>query len=181
MKKITWPLLWLLSLIFIAWLAWIGRDYYETYFSNRNKTKKAEIQKNSPIQMDSFLQKPYEETENAIEVPANLQNLEKQDLQIGTGNEATLGSKVSIHYVARLPSGKVFDSSVRRSQEFKFKIGAVEVLPGLELGVVNMKAGGTRRIFIPPHLGYGQRGAGGNLVPSNSILIYDVKLLSVEN
>lgn len=96
----------------------------------------------------------------------------------GTGEEATLGSKITVHYTGRLESGQVFDSSVTRGEPFSFVLGAGMVIPGWEQGFEGMKVGGKRTIVVPPELGYGSRERGP--IPANSTLIFEVELLKVE-
>ena len=74
------------------------------------------------------------------------------------------GKRVVVHYVGvAWSSGKEFDASWDRGSAFDFRLGAREVIEGWEKGVKGMREGGRRQITIPPHLGYGARGAGGVL------------------
>lgn len=103
------------------------------------------------------------------------------EIKAGTGNEVKAKSKVSIYYVGKLTSGIVFDQSRAEKEgeqpkSFDFTIGANQVIPGMEQGLVGMKAGGTRRIIIPPAVGYGDKGYGP--VPANAVMIFDVQLLT---
>lgn len=102
------------------------------------------------------------------------------DMVEGTGAAPTSGKNVTVHYTGMLEDGTKFDSSVDRGQPFVFRIGAGEVIPGWDEGVISMKVGGKRRLVIPPHLGYGTAGAGG-VIPPNATLIFEVELLDVES
>jgi FKBP-type peptidyl-prolyl cis-trans isomerase len=101
-----------------------------------------------------------------------------EDLRVGNGAEATAGQTVSVHYTGTLTDGKKFDSSHDRGQPFKFKLGAGQVIKGWDQGVAGMKIGGVRKLTIPPHLGYGARGAGGVIGP-NATLLFEVELLAL--
>lgn len=106
------------------------------------------------------------------------QELKIEDLQVGTGAEAKPGQVVSVHYTGTLTDGKKFDSSKDRKKPFQFPLGAGKVIQGWDQGVAGMKVGGIRRLTIPPHLGYGDRGAAG-VIPGGATLIFEVELLGV--
>jgi FKBP-type peptidyl-prolyl cis-trans isomerase len=97
----------------------------------------------------------------------------------GTGPVPKTGQTVVAHYTGMLPDGKKFDSSVDRGTPFKFKLGARQVIKGWDEGFSTMKVGEERRLIIPPDLGYGARGYP-PVIPPNSTLIFDVKLLGIE-
>ena len=101
-----------------------------------------------------------------------------EDIRVGNGAEATAGQTVSVHYTGTLTDGKKFDSSHDRGQPFKFKLGGGQVIKGWDQGVAGMKIGGLRKLTIPPHLGYGARGAGGVIGP-NATLVFEVELFAV--
>ena len=114
------------------------------------------------------------------------EELQKIDIKEGTGAEAQSGKVVVVHYTGWLydaaaleHKGKKFDSSLDRKVPFGFFLGEGKVIKGWDQGVVGMKVGGTRRLVIPPALGYGERGAGG-VIPPNATLIFDVQLLEVK-
>ena len=98
--------------------------------------------------------------------------------QEGFGDSAEIGMSVSVHYTGKLEDGTEFDSSIPRGQPFTFILGAGQVIKGWDLGVEGMKIGEKRSLVIPPHLGYGIRGAGAT-IPPNATLIFDIELLEV--
>ena len=101
-----------------------------------------------------------------------------EELAAGDGAEARSGSKVTVHYVGTLTDGKKFDSSRDRGKGFSFVLGAGQVIKGWDQGVAGMKVGGRRKLTIPPHLAYGDRGFPGAIPPS-ATLIFEVELLGV--
>ena len=105
--------------------------------------------------------------------------LEVTDLTEGDGAEATAGSTVSVHYVGVAHStGEQFDASYDRGSPLQFRLGIGQVIAGWDTGVQGMKVGGRRKLIIPPHLAYGDRGAGGVIQPGES-LIFVVDLIDV--
>lgn len=101
------------------------------------------------------------------------------DIVAGNGPSPTPGKQVKVHYTGWLENGTKFDSSVDRSEPFVFPIGAGQVIPGWDEGVMTMKVGGKRKLIVPPQLGYGAAGAGG-VIPPNATLIFEVELLDVQ-
>ena len=101
------------------------------------------------------------------------------DLSVGDGDEATAGTKVTVHYVGvSFLTGEQFDASWDRGQPFEFKLGKGQVIPGWDQGVAGMKVGGRRRLTIPSAMAYGARGAGGVIKPHEP-LVFVVDLLAV--
>ena len=101
------------------------------------------------------------------------------DLTVGDGPQAVAGKTCTMQYVGHSWSSKQqFDASWDRGQPFTFQLGAGMVIGGWDRGVAGMKVGGRRRLTIPPHLGYGARGAGGAIGP-NETLVFIVDLLGV--
>jgi peptidylprolyl isomerase len=106
-------------------------------------------------------------------------DLEVVDLAEGDGPEAAAGQTVRVHYVGVAHStGEEFDASYNRGTPLEFRLGVGQVISGWDQGVQGMKVGGRRRLTIPPHLAYGDRGAGGVIGPGET-LIFVVDLVSV--
>ena len=124
----------------------------------------------------------------APELPPATVGVEKMqvtDLVVGNGAEAVAGKSVTVHYSGWLydpaqpeSKGKPFDSSRDAGRPFTFSLGAGQVIAGWDQGVQGMKVGGQRRLVIPHHLAYGERGAGG-VIPPRASLVFDVELLDV--
>jgi FKBP-type peptidyl-prolyl cis-trans isomerase len=100
------------------------------------------------------------------------------DLVDGAGAQPKTGDSVTVHYTGWLKSGEKFDSSRDRGQPFVFPIGRGRVIKGWDEGVAGMRIGGKRKLVIPAHLGYGDRGAGG-VIPPGATLIFEVELLAI--
>jgi FKBP-type peptidyl-prolyl cis-trans isomerase FkpA len=119
------------------------------------------------------------ETSTMHTTPSGLQY---EDTVTGGGAAARAGQSVTVHYTGWLfengVAGRKFDSSKDRGQPFRFDLGAGTVIRGWDEGVQGMQVGGTRRLVIPPQLGYGARGAGG-VIPPNATLLFEVELLAV--
>ncbi|SFO19670.1 FKBP-type peptidyl-prolyl cis-trans isomerase FkpA [Nitrosospira briensis] len=116
---------------------------------------------------------------------SSVTELIKNDTKVGTGEEATVGKAVEVHYTGWLydasapdKKGAKFDSSRDRGAPFSFLLGAGRVIKGWDRGVAGMKVGGQRTLIIPPDMGYGAHGAG-NVIPPNATLIFDVELLGL--
>ena len=108
------------------------------------------------------------------------------DTKVGTGAEATPGMQVTVQYTgwlyddgARDKHGSKFDSSRDHGEPFTFALGAGKVIKGWDQGVTGMRVGGKRTLLIPSSLGYGARGAGGD-IPPNASLVFDVELVAVK-
>ena len=120
-------------------------------------------------------------TAPTVTVPPGLppQTLESADLIEGTGKAAAPGDSVTVQYVlATYSSGKVIQSSWT-SQPFTFTLGAGQVIPGWDKGVVGMKVGGRRELIIPPSLGYGASSPGAGIAPDDT-LVFVIDLLGVK-
>jgi FKBP-type peptidyl-prolyl cis-trans isomerase FkpA len=125
----------------------------------------------------------YTRETNVMPSTTTASGLQIEELAIGSGNSATAGQKVSVHYTGWLTQngnkGTKFDSSHDRGEPFIFPLGKGHVIKGWDEGVAGMKVGGKRKLTIPPALGYGARGAGG-VIPPNATLVFEVELLDVK-
>lgn len=110
----------------------------------------------------------------ATKSPTGLQFI---DQVTGSGPQPQPGQTVTVHYTGMLENGQVFDSSVQRGQPAEFSVD--QVIPGFREGIMGMKVGGKRKLYIPTALGYGAQGAGG-AVPPNANLIFEVELIAVK-
>ncbi len=105
--------------------------------------------------------------------------LQTTDLVEGDGAEATAGSTIRAHYVGVAhSSGEEFDASYNRGEPLSFRLGVGQVITGWDQGIQGMKVGGRRQLVIPPHLAYGDRGAGSAIGPGET-LIFVVDLVEV--
>lgn len=139
-----------------------------------------------PMHLASILGAPdaaagWPPTKPVVEVPAGPPpaDLVIEDLVVGTGDEATSGKQVTVEYVGVAHStGEQFDASWDRGQDFRFFLGAGRVIKGWDQGVAGMRVGGRRKLVIPPHLAYGDRGAGGAIKPGET-LVFVIDLVRV--
>jgi len=99
-------------------------------------------------------------------------------IQEGTGEQASAGKKVSVHYKGELLDGTVFDSSYKRQEPIDFVLGQGQVIAGWDEGVSLLKVGDKARFLIPSDLAYGSKGAGG-VIPSDADLLFDVELVAI--
>lgn len=129
----------------------------------------------------SFGQREFDRTKPEIDFPGEEapSELVVEDIIEGTGSEAVAGKTVSAHYVGVAHStGEEFDASWNRGAPLDFVVGVGQVIQGWDQGLLGMKVGGRRKITIPPHLAYGERGAGSVIKPGET-LIFVVDLMAV--
>jgi peptidylprolyl isomerase len=100
-----------------------------------------------------------------------------QDLAVGTGDTVEAGMTALVRYSGWLPDGTQFDSNVDLDP-VSVRIGAGEVIPGFDEGLVGMRAGGKRKLILPPRLGYGEEGI--ETIPPNAVLVFDVEIVAIQ-
>ena len=103
-----------------------------------------------------------------------------EDVKVGSGKEAKLGSKIKVHYKGTLKNGKVFDSSYDRHEPIEFELAEGQLIKGWTEGIPGMKVGGKRKLSIPYALAYGERGTPDGSIPPKSDLNFEVELLDVK-
>ena len=95
-----------------------------------------------------------------------------EDIWEGDGVEATAGATVNTHYLGVAHStGEEFDASWNRGAPLAFRLGVGQVIPGWDRGIAGMKVGGRRKLTIPPHLAYGNQGAGNAITPGETLIV----------
>ena len=105
--------------------------------------------------------------------------LKVETLKAGDGvNFPKQGQKVNVHYVGTLLNGKKFDSSRDRGKPFSFQLGVGQVIKAWDQGVAQLSIGQVAKLTCPPELAYGNKAVGGDLIPANSTLIFEVELIS---
>lgn len=101
------------------------------------------------------------------------------DVKVGTGPPVKVGDVAAVHYVGTLADGTVFDASKGRGQPFEFGVGTGMAIRGWDVGLVGMRAGGVRRLTIPPAEGYGETGSG-SVIPPNATLEFEIELIGIK-
>ncbi|GAB3254698.1 FKBP-type peptidyl-prolyl cis-trans isomerase [Chitinimonas naiadis] len=104
--------------------------------------------------------------------------LQIEDIQVGEGKAVVKGALITTQYNGYLEDGTKFDSSYDKGKPFQCVIGSGRVIKGWDIGLMGMKVGGKRKLFVPAHLGYGERQIGAQIKP-NSNLIFEIELLEV--
>lgn len=129
----------------------------------------------------SFGQRSYDRSRPEVDFPGETlpEELVIEELIPGSGPEVAAGDAVACHYVGvSWSTGEEFDASWNRGTPLEFTAGIGQVIQGWDQGLIGMKEGGRRRLEIPPHLAYGETGAGGAIGP-NETLIFIVDLVTV--
>ena len=121
-------------------------------------------------------------TKPEVEIPDGPppEELVVEDIVTGDGEEARAGDTVSVNYVGvDYETGEQFDASWDRGEEFPFRLGGGEVIPGWDQGVEGMKVGGRRQLVIPPDLAYGAQGQPPEIAP-NATLVFVIDLVAIQ-
>lgn len=108
----------------------------------------------------------------------NANELVITEVETGTGKETVKGALLIVQYEGFLEDGTKFDSSHDRGKPFQFVFGTGRVIKGWDQGLIGMKEGGKRKLFVPALLAYGERQVG-DIIKPNSNLLFNVELLEV--
>ena len=100
-----------------------------------------------------------------------------ESLRAGSGESPKATDKVRVHYRGTFPDGREFDSSYKSGEPAEFALN--RVIRCWTEGVQMMKPGGKAKLICPPAMAYGERGAGGGVIPPNATLHFEIELLSV--
>ena len=119
----------------------------------------------------------YKKENDGVKLLTTKSGLRYLVLKEGRGKPPAAGTRISAHYTGTLASGKKFDSSRDRNEPIKFPVGKGFVISGWDEALSQMKKGERRILIIPHKLGYGERGAGGGLIPPFATLVFDVELV----
>ena len=151
------------------------RDYQTRMMEARQKKMEEQAQANLK-EGQAFL----EENADKDGVEVTDSGLQYQVLESGDegAQSPTLEDTVEVHYKGMLRDGTVFDSSIERDKPAVF--GLKHIIPGWQEALPMMKVGDKWKLFLPPELGYGEQGAGGDIGP-NEVLIFEVELLDVKD
>ncbi|MFR0690540.1 FKBP-type peptidyl-prolyl cis-trans isomerase [Enterobacterales bacterium AE_CKDN230030158-1A_HGKHYDSX7] len=104
--------------------------------------------------------------------------LQIEDIVVGDGKAVVKGALITTQYKGTLEDGTVFDSSWDKGRPFQCVIGTGRVIKGWDIGLMGMKVGGKRKLFVPAELGYGERQVGAHIKP-HSNLLFEIELLEV--
>jgi peptidylprolyl isomerase len=138
---------------------------------NAGAADKTKVQRDADI---AFINTKYP---NAVQTPSGIKYVGQKK---GSGNKPALGKTVQVNYKGSFLSGQVFDSSDMHGGPIEFQAGVGAVIKGWDEMLLDMQIGEKRLVIIPPELAYGERGAGGGVIPPNSFLVFEMELVGVK-
>ena len=144
--------------------------YIRTVINARAEAKNAQVKEESA----KFL----EENKGKDGVMTTETGLQYKVITEGTGASPMPNDNVTLHYHGTLIDGTVFDSSVDKGKPITMP--ANRFIPGFTEGLLMMKEGGKRVLYIPSNIGYGDRPAPGSKIPPGSALVFEIELISVQ-
>ncbi len=118
------------------------------------------------------------EKNNQPEVITTPSGLKYTELKTGSGPMPLPGQTVSVHQVVRDSKGNLLEDTYKNGLPFEFILGKDETIQGLEEGVMTMKVGGKRKLYVPPELGFGRRAV--RTIPKNADLVIEVELIDIK-
>lgn len=152
------------------------------YAKNNTSVSESEVarQELSQLESQNSVSQAPNQTQNTMQnqTTQNITELKIEDVKVGSGSGVKNGDQVEVNYLGTLLDGTKFDSSYDRNQTFSFRVGAGEVIAGWDKGLIDMKTGGKRKLYIPSDLAYGPQGNGP--IPPNTPLYFEVELVSIK-
>ena len=143
---------------------------FSGYMKEKEAAKAKEAEKKAKLAADFAAKKAQaKEYEGGLKI---------YTIKEGTGRKPKAGERVQVHYSGYLTDGTLFDTSTKRGMPFPFTLGKGQVIAGWDKGIAELKEGGKAILFIPPHMGYGDRGAG-RVIPPNADLVFEVELVKI--
>ncbi|RLN03689.1 hypothetical protein C2845_PM13G24310 [Panicum miliaceum] len=145
----------------------------QSIWDTRHILFQRKYRKNAKLELPHVIQVPMVTTESGLQY---------KDIKVGEGPSPPVGFQVAANYVAMVPNGQIFDSSLEKGQPYIFRVGSGQVIQGLDEGILSMKVGGLRRLYIPGPLAFpkGLTSAPGRpRVPPSSPVVFDVNLLYI--
>lgn len=100
------------------------------------------------------------------------------DVRCGSGTVATRGMSATVRYEASLADGESISTGEASDEPYTFRLGAGQVVPAWDSGLVGMAVGGVRRLEAPPELAYAEAGLSPD-VPPNATVTFEVELLDL--
>lgn len=147
--------------------------YFIVILQNKDTADQSQQKQSQP----SYPNYPVDQT--AFKVGEKVNELQKTDLTVGTGDEAKTGDNVKVHYKGTFAqTGQKFDSSYDSGEPVSFDLKSGKVIQGWVEGVPGMKVGGKRRLVIPSAMAYGAQGYPGS-IPPNTDLVFEIELIAI--
>ncbi len=138
--------------------------------------KKIELKKDTPMSNKAAAEAFMQSNASEPDVIQTESGLQYKIIETGNGSTPTMSDTVAAHYAGRLLDGTEFDNSYSRGAPLTIPVGGV--IKGWTEALLMMKEGDKWTLFIPPELGYGERGVGP--IPADSALIFDIELIEVK-
>lgn len=168
---------WLfLTLLFV--LTGLGVGVYAFWQDTHQPSTTSQTPAANSCQFDVSVPAATEPTPEAYKPETSISQLVTSDLTEGSGRPTQTGDCLVVKYYGNLTDGTVFDENYTKPTALQFALGQGQVIPGWDEGLLGMRAGGTRRLLLPPSLGYGAQAQGS--IPANSSLVFTVKLISIK-
>jgi peptidylprolyl isomerase len=111
--------------------------------------------------------------------PSSVPEVDFEDVKEGVGPAITEGNSVTVDYTGWLADGTKFDSTLDKKKPYTFRMSSRYIIKGWKEGLVGMKTGGTRLLWVPSDLAYGKAGHEPE-IPPNADLVFEIHVLKLE-